>query len=73
MLRTRRRTASVATALLLGYLSSVACGHGGGDGDGDGSAGAACEAPADCYADADPEEIQGEVECLDRVPARDRA
>lgn len=66
MLRTRRTTASVATALLLGYLCSVACGDDGPDADG--SAGAACEVPDDCYADADPEEIQGEVECLGRVP-----
>jgi len=65
MLRTRRTTASVATALLLGYLCSVACGN---DGEADGSAGAACDVPDDCYADADPEEIEGDVQCLDRVP-----
>jgi len=30
--------------------------------------GAACDAPSDCYPDADPAKIAGTVTCLDRVP-----
>ncbi|MBV1862026.1 MAG: hypothetical protein KUG77_26630 [Nannocystaceae bacterium] len=66
MLRTRRSTAGVAIALFLGYLCSVACGEHGNELDG--SAGAGCEAPDACYAEADRDEIVGDVQCLDRVP-----
>lgn len=65
MLRSRRTSASVSAALVLGYLSSVACGD---DGAQASSAGAACEVVDDCYADVDPEDIEGDVQCLDRVP-----
>lgn len=66
MLRSLRTTVSVTAALLLGYLGSVACGDD--SGDEASSAGAACEVIDDCYVDVDPEEIVGDVECLDRVP-----
>jgi hypothetical protein len=61
------RAATVVIALLAGYWGATACGQDDSDG-GDGSAGAACEAPDECYPDADPEELEGDVLCLDRVP-----
>lgn len=30
-------------------------------------AGQSCEAPTDCYPDIDPADLQGEVQCLDKV------
>ena len=61
-----RRAATVLVALIAGYAGATACGHD--EGDGNGNAGAACDVPDDCYPDADPEEIQGDIMCLDRVP-----
>jgi len=61
-----RPSATVVFALLVGYGGALACGDE--PDDADGSAGAACEVVDDCYADADHDEIQGDVMCLDRVP-----
>lgn len=58
--------ATISLALVVGYLGATACGDQGDSGNG--MAGAACEVFEDCYPDANLEEIQGDVMCLDRVP-----
>lgn len=65
-MRTRHAHATVGVALLIGLVGAMACGDD--DADGRQGAGAACDAPDDCYADVDHAELQGEVQCLDRVP-----
>ena len=62
-----RRAATVLVALWLGHAGATACGHDDGN-DGASGAGSACDVPSDCYPDADLDEIQGDVMCLDRVP-----
>lgn len=60
-----RRLAGPVLSVLLGFSLAVACTD---DDDGGESAGEQCAVPEECYQLADPEEIQGEIQCLDRVP-----
>ena len=58
---------------MLAFVVAAAVGWAcGGDDEHDDSpdqAGAVCEHPEDCYPNVDHDELAGDVECLDRVPA----
>jgi hypothetical protein len=54
-------------ALPLGFALGLVLACGGGDGRFGENAGSACEAVDDCYPDVDHDELQGDVECMDRV------
>jgi len=61
------RTPSLVTISIAVLAGAVAAACAEREEEGAGTAGAACGEALDCYTDVDPEEIQGEVMCLDRV------
>lgn len=57
---------AAASTLIFGLLAAPSCGDDGGDGPEE-NTGDDCAVPDDCYRGVPHEELQGEVQCLDRV------
>ncbi|MCP4601398.1 MAG: hypothetical protein GY847_12885 [Proteobacteria bacterium] len=63
----RQRFATVTSIALLLFLAAKIVGCDDDDNDIDNQVGSACETAEHCFPDVDPDEIIGEVVCMDRV------